>query len=350
MRRDANYLLIAPEEGSHLLGCSRRSRSLVYQQLTFPPPSDGGGLGRGPLLLFLSFILLATTNIASAASYTFIVSGLGGEPQYEERFRKHADEIAAIAISSASSPEHVVKLSGEQADRESIRREFKSLAERVTAQDAVSVVLIGHGTYDGEEYRFNIPGPDITGTELQRLLGTLQAREQLIVNTTSASGATADKWARPGRVLITATKSGGERTATRFAEYWAEALKDAKADSNKDEVVTAGEAFAYASEQVAAAFKADVSLATEHARIEGNDLAAKFTVARQGAAVLSTDPEVQALLAQRAGLEQTLSEIKERRGTLDDDGYYDALEGVLVQFARLQQQIDAKQTAQAGAQ
>ena len=30
--------------------------------------------------------------------------------------------------------------------------------------------MIGHGTYDGEEYRFNLPGPDLTGTEIVQLL------------------------------------------------------------------------------------------------------------------------------------------------------------------------------------
>src|SRR5690606_33606958 len=108
---------------------------------------------------------------AQAATHTLIVSGLGGEPQYEQRFAQQAEEIAAVARSLAEDPAHVVKLSGEQATREAIRRELKALVERVGEDDTVTIVLIGHGTYDGEEYRFNIPGPDITGSELQRLLG-----------------------------------------------------------------------------------------------------------------------------------------------------------------------------------
>lgn len=284
---------------------------------------------------------------ASAATYTFVVAGLGGEPEYEQRFRTQADEIAAIATELAEAPEHVIKLSGADATRDAIRKELAALAKRAGETDAVTIVLIGHGSFDGEEYRFNIPGPDITGSELQRLLGQLRAREQLIVNTTSASGATVDKWAHPGRVVITATKSGGERTATRFAQHWAEALKSGQADANKDEVVTASEAFEYASRQVAAAFKADVSLATEHARLEGNELAQQFAVARLGSsAIISTDPEVRALLAQRASLEKDLAQIKAQRESLGEDDYYDALEGVLVKFARLQREIDARQPSQ----
>ena len=281
---------------------------------------------------------------AFAASHTVVISGLGGEPQYEERFRATADEIARIAEALAEGPEQVTKLTGADATRDAIRRELKALAGRAKEDDVVTIVLIGHGTYDGEEYRFNIPGRDVTGSELRELLGSIRAREQLIVNTTSASGATLEQWAQPGRVVITATKSGGERTATRFAQYWAEAMKDGNADANKDEIVSASEAYEYASRQVAAAFKADVALATEHARIEGADAAADFAVARLGsAAVLSTDPEVKALLAKRAALESDIEAIKARRGTLPDDVYYDELENVLVKFALLQREIDAKQ-------
>ena len=297
--------------------------------------------------LFVRAVCIAslslTAQFVSAASHTVVISGLGGEPQYEERFRANADEIARIAEGLAEAPGQVVRLVGADATRDAIRRELKALAERAKPDDFVTIVLIGHGTYDGEEYRFNIPGRDITGSELRELLGAIRAQEQLIVNTTSASGATIEQWKQPGRVIITATKSGGERTATRFAQYWAEALKDGAADANKDEIVSASEAYEYASRQVAAAFKADVALATEHARIEGDD-AANFAVARLGAsAVLATDPAVQALLAERAALEGDIELIKARRDILSDQAYYDELETVLVKFARLQREIDAKQ-------
>jgi len=281
---------------------------------------------------------------AQAATHTLIVSGLGGEPQYEQRFAQQAEEIAAVARSLAEDPAHVVKLSGEQATREAIRRELKALVERVGEDDTVTIVLIGHGTYDGEEYRFNLPGPDLTASELGALFDQLPARDQLIVNSTSASGAAIERWKRDNRVVITSTKSGGERTATRFAQYWAEALKGGDADTNKDDIVTASEAFEYASRQVEAAFKADVALATEHARMEGGEIAGALTVARLGrAAIPATDPEVRALLAQRAALEKDLEAVKQQRAALDENAYYDALEDVLVKFARLQREIDAKQ-------
>jgi hypothetical protein len=281
--------------------------------------------------------------VASAAAYTFIVAGLGGEPEYEKRFREEAAAVVAAAQKITGDASHVVSLTGDAARRDSVRRELKALADRLGPDDVVTIVLIGHGTFDGEEYRFNVPGPDLTATELGQLFDALPARNQLIVNATSASGAAIESWERPQRVIIAATKSGGERTATRFAEHWAHAVTSDAADTNKDEVVTATEAFDYTSRQVAAAFKSDVALATEHARMEGED-ANRFVVARLGsAAVLSANPEVNALLTRRGEIERDLEQVKARKGALAENEYYDALEGVLVQLAELQREIDAKQ-------
>jgi hypothetical protein len=298
-------------------------------------------------------ILLSTVFLAGAAhagSYAFIVSGLGGEPAYEKRFGDQARTVAAAAEKLTGDKTHVVTLSGAKADRESVRRELTTLAGKMKASDQVTIVLIGHGTFDGEEYRFNLPGPDLTSTELGQMFDRLPARDQLIVNATSASGAVIERWTRDNRVVITATKSGGERTATRFAEYWANAVAAGEADTNKDSVVTAAEAFEFTSRKVADYYKADSALATEHARLEGTN-AGRFTVARLGAAaVVASSPEVDALMKQRAGIEQDLNAVKDRKPSLSQDAYYNELEAVLSRLASLQKQIDAKQAeAAAGA-
>jgi hypothetical protein len=290
---------------------------------------------------FIAATLFVLPAVAGAASFTFIVAGLGGEPEYEQRFREQAAAIAEAA-KKASDPGQVVVLTGEQARRDSVRREFQEFASKIKANDSATVVLIGHGSYDGEEYRFNVPGADITGAELGQLFQKMPAKQQLIVNATSSSGATIEQWQRPERVVITATKSGGERTATRFAQFWSQAVSSDAADVNKDEVVTAAEAFDYANRQVAASYKTEVALATEHARIAGENTSA-FAVARIGSSALSSsDPEVAALLAQRGQIELDLDGVKGRKAALSQDQYYDELEGVLVKLALLQKQIDAK--------
>lgn len=279
---------------------------------------------------------------ASAATYTFVVAGLGGEPAYEQKFREHAAAVASAARKAAGNSANVVSLAGDAARADAVRREFKMLAGRMTADDAAVVVLIGHGTYDGEDYRFNLPGPDLTDTDLARLFDGLPARDQLIINATSASGAAVERWQQPRRVVIAATKNGGERTATRFAQFWAQAVTSEAADTDKDQIVTAAEAYEYATREVAAAYQADTSMATEHARMEG-DNAARFTLARLGTAALVPDnPEAAALLRQRGAIEQDLLRVKERKADLAETQYYDALEEVLVRLALLQRQIDSR--------
>lgn len=279
---------------------------------------------------------------AAAATYTVVVAGLGGEPGYEQKFREQAAAVASAAEKAAGTTANVVSLTGDGAKAADIRREIKGLASRMSADDAAVVVLIGHGSYDGENYRFNLPGPDLTDSELARLFDELPARDQLIINATSASGAVIERWQKPRRVVITATKNGGERTATRFAQFWAQAVASDAADTNKDQIVTAAEAFAYANSQVEAAFKAETAMATEHARVEGDNVG-RFTLARLGTAALVPDnPEVAALLSQRGVIEHDLVRVKEQKTALAETQYYDQLEEVLVRLALLQKEIDSK--------
>ncbi|HEY5756092.1 MAG TPA: hypothetical protein VIU34_09715, partial [Steroidobacter sp.] len=188
--------------------------------------------------LICALMAMACTLPASAATYTLVVAGLGGEQTYEQKFREQAAAVASAAEKSTGSAEQVIALSGDAAKADAVRRAIKTLGSKMSANDSIVIVLIGHGSYDGENYRFNLPGPDLTDTELARLFDELPARDQLIINATSASGAVAERWQKPKRVVITATKSGGERTATRFAQYWAEAVASEAADTNKDQIVT----------------------------------------------------------------------------------------------------------------
>lgn len=316
-----------------------------------PPLRSSGGAVRGlPAtarnVLFAASLLIAAP--ALAATHALIVAGLGGEQQYEQRFRNQAKALAEATEKLAGDKSRVTVLLGERAQRDNVRKELRALAARTKRDDQVLIVLIGHGSYDGEEYRFNLPGPDITGSELAALFDQLPARDQLIVNSTSASGAAIDRWKRDNRIVISATKSGGERTATRFAQYWLEAVTTKAADTNRDDVVTAAEAFEFANRRVADSFKADAALATEHARIEGRG-AERIAVARFGNAVLATsDSILSALYTERAGIERDLEALKQRKFSLETDAYYDELESVLARLATLQQKIDARQATLRG--
>lgn len=287
---------------------------------------------------YLAFAALGATSLAHADSYFLIIAGLGGEPSYEQRFEQEADELRQAAVRTAGGADHVLVLKGAAATREAVRKQFGALARLAKPADTVSVYLIGHGSYDGQHYKFNLPGPDIDDDELATLLGGLKARRQLVVNATSASGAVADAWKAPGRILVTATKSGAERNATRFAEHWTAALSSNEADQNKNGVITAAEAYEYASRKVADSFESDGTLATEHSQLEGD--ATRFEASRLVARVARTPAEAK-LLAEHDRIAAEIEDLRGRKDEMANDEYLNALQDLLLQLARVQQQIDA---------
>jgi polyhydroxyalkanoate synthesis regulator phasin len=286
--------------------------------------------------LFLAALALLSAP-ARAELYYLIVGGIGGDPGYAERFADDATAMAAAAERTAGSRDNIRVLSGDEATREAVREALAGLADSTEAADRLAVFLIGHGSYDGHEYKLNLPGEDITGTELAELLGAVPARSQVIVNATSASGAVLEPWSADGRAVITATRSGAERNATRFARHWAAALSSEDADLNKNGSISAQEAFDYASRLVAESFEADGILATEHPELRG-DAAGAFEVARLSARVAVT-PEAEALNERLAELEEEVAALRLRREELGDD-YLPQLQALLVELAEVQEQID----------
>jgi hypothetical protein len=292
---------------------------------------------------FAAVLLLGSAGVASAAVQGLVVSGLGGDPDYEHRFAEWNTQLTKELRQLAGGDDRVTSLSGAQATAAGIEKAVAQLTQRLQRDDTVIVVLIGHGTWLGDEYRFNIPGPDLTGAQLKRLLDRLPAGRQLVVNTTSASGAVAEAWKRDGRIVITATRTGGERNATRFTQSFIEALSGDKADRDKDQVVSVAEAFAWANNAVAESFKSDAAIATEHARIEGAD-PGRFALARYGrAAQHADDPQLMALQQRQQALEQELAAVKSRKSGLPEDTYYSQLEPVLVRIARLGDEVESRE-------
>ncbi len=290
-------------------------------------------------LALTGIVLAAFAAPASAATYYLIVSGLGGEARYEESFAQQARSLAQAASRSLDGDERVTLLSGQEATGEAVVAALERLAATLGESDAVAVFLIGHASFDGEQYKLNLPGPDLDGDTLGELFAALPARQQIIVNTTSASGAILEAWAADGRTLITATKSGGERNATRFAGYWAQALSSDEADSNKNGAITVQEAFDFASRKVNDSYEGGGLLATEHAEIAGED-ALGFNIALLSERVATTQ-QLRGLLEQLESLEGEIAALRGRREGMDNDVYLDELQDLLLELALVQREIDA---------
>jgi hypothetical protein len=301
----------------------------------------------------VALLLLAALSLP-AATYYLTIAGLGGEPDYAQRFKMWADDIDG-SLKKAGGDSSVTTLNAPRLEQ--IRTRFADLAKQAKPADSLVVILIGHGTYDGHDYKFNIPGADLTATELAALLDRVPAQRQLVVNMTSSSGGSIEQLRRPNRIVIAATKTGSEKNATNFARYFAEALREPAADTDKNESISALEAFRYAQTKTTEFFDTQKRLATEHSVIEDTGkgtgertvttengegkLAASFTVVRLGAnAAAARDPNKRPLLDKKEQLEQAIEKLKFEKAAMPAQEYKRQLTQLLLELARTQEALD----------
>lgn len=278
---------------------------------------------------------------ARAALHVVIVEGLAGEPQYAQQFDAQAHAFAQAA-GSLAAPEDIRVLTGAAATRAAMLSYFNALRSRLQPSDRLTLYLVGHGSFDGTEYKFNIPGPDLSARDLSQMLDALPATQQLVVATGSASGALLDVLKKPGRVLLTATRSGNEKNATRFGTELAAALASAAADTNKNGVISVQEAYAFANRRVQDYFEHEALLASEHPTLQG-DTADRFSMSSlQPAAVAENANAADSpLQRQRADLNAKIEQLRLRKDQLPATQYQSDLEQLLLQLAEVQQRIDA---------
>ena len=310
-----------------------------------------GARGQGPALL----AMLAMAAALHGETFYFTVAGLGGEPEYDARFSGWAKDLDKL-LHEVEPHAKIKTLYGPDATRANVEAYLKELAKEAKPDDSVIVMMIGHGSFDEFDYKFNLPGPDLSATELAGLLDKISARE-LVVNMTSASGGSITALEKPKRVVITATKAGTEKNATVFPRYWIEGLRDPAADSDKNEIVTALEAFRYAEEKTAKFYETQKRLSTEHPLIEdagkgegvkapsaenGEGLTAgRFAVLHLGAtAAQSRDPAKLALLKQKEELEAQIDDLKYRKASMSVQEYRGQLQQLLLQLAQTQEALD----------
>lgn len=297
---------------------------------------------------------------ARAATFYVTVAGLGGEPDYEQRFAANANDLDKLFKGVAGA--HVWTLTGAKATKAQLAQAMSEVARQAKVEDDLVLTLIGHGSFDGEVYKFNLVGPDVTAAELAAMCDKVPARRQLVVDTTSASGGAVSALERPGRAVISATKSGTEKNATVFARYWVEALQDPSADTDKNESVSAAEAFVYADRKTAEFYSSQKRLATEHAQFEDTGkgepvraaaltaaagegregtLMSTLTVVRIGAAQAAmNDPEKRDLLGKKEQLEQKIDGLKYQKAAMEPGEYKKELTAALVELAKVQADLD----------
>ncbi|MBI4887523.1 MAG: hypothetical protein HY824_10545 [Acidobacteria bacterium] len=292
-------------------------------------------------------------------AFLLIVVGLAGDPEHGELFQKWGNTLAEASAKVGVAGDRRVYLGeakGEgtrvngRATREEIDKALSAFARAAAPEDVVYVVLFGHGSFDGQTARFNLPGPDVTAAEFGAMLRRLPARNLVFVDTSSSSGPFLEALSAPGRTIITATRNGAEQFTTLFGGYFVEALSSDTADADKNGRISVLEAFQHAKAEVARAYEREGLLATEHAMLDDNGdktgsqtpspaggdgkLAAALSLGSAAdAAPLPEDPTLRALYLERRDIERRVESLRLLKDSLPPAMYASELQRLVTDLA-----------------
>ena len=324
--------------------------------------------------LLAAGLLAWTAGAVQAQGQLLVISGVGGEPRFSEMFRRQAATLVTVAQARfgmvdsqvhwfSEHPELDPGVAQGRSTRESIEQAFASLGRSLRPGDQATIVLVGHGSMQGDDVRFNLPGPDMSPADFARLVAALGPRPVAFIDLSSASGEFLRPLAARGRVVVTATKTGFERNEVQFGGYFVQAFSGDGADTDKDGVVSLVEAFQYAVSETARAYEQSGQLQTEHAQLDDNGdgqgsaaptstgpgdgvLAATMSLAPRVVASQAGDPVLDSLVRRKTGLEQAIATLRQARDTMETSRYEDRLEALVLQLAEVNRGIARREARQ----
>jgi hypothetical protein len=317
-----------------------------------------------PLLavVIIAGVVLAWPAHAQAQGerYAVLVQGTtGGEP-YTSMHRKWLNDLVAVLRDKFGiDPAHLIVLaeqptgSEQPANAQAVKAAFSRLATQAKDGDLVFVLLIGHGGGDGAESKFNLVGPDLTAMEWSALVSPIKAR-LAFVDTTGGSFPFLKALSAPGRVIITATGTYGQKYDTVFADAFIKALTDPVADADKNGRISLLEAFTYASTLVKQYYDQKGQLSTENAVFndtgdgspqnkavpgQAAGTVAGLTYLDAVAAPTSSNPEVQQLMIRQQQLTQQVDDLRRRRPAMTPEAFDQEFEKLIVELALVSRDV-----------
>jgi len=308
---------------------------------------EGVGVKLRILLAILLFPILAR-----AESSALIISGAPGDDEHLKKFAKWTEMTRFLLVGEMGFlPDRVTVLANEKATQTDIKDAFAKLKDQVKPGDSFFLFLIGHGSYDGKEYKFNNVGPDLTGTEFGKLLSTVPASRIVVVNSTLASGGATEAMAGKNRMIVSATKSGFEANDTVFYGYFLEGMQNAAADENKDRKVSVWEAFKFAVDRTDRFYKDAGRIATEHPQISDNGgpmvgvdplapVMSSLTAFNVDRPVTVADSKLQALLDEQKQIQQKIEALQINKANMLAEDFNKQIEDLILQLALKTQQIE----------
>lgn len=350
-----------PHCGFEVLAYSGRMFNQAMTGHWFRQRKSAGPSGPWPALVLLAifqcFLSEAIASTPPAQPTVIVAVGAPGDDEYRTAFARWAEQWKAISRRVGAKEILIgVETNSAAIDRDELERALSAEGKEGPAE--LWLVLIGHGTFDGKEAKFNLRNKDVTAAELASWLQPFR-RPVAVINTTSASAPFLQKLSGTNRAIITATRSGSEVNYARFGQYFAEAIGDAGADLDKDGQTSLLESYLMAARKVKEFYDLEGRLITEHALLDDNGdgfgtppdwfrgiRAVKS--ARDGAALdgfrahqfhlvrseaeTKLSPEIR---TRRDALELSIAQLRETKKTLSEDEYYQKLEALLLDLARL---------------
>jgi hypothetical protein len=294
--------------------------------------------------------------------WAVIVSGASGGEKYAEQMATWRNDLRAALVDRYQFKPEFVKTfvdetatSGEKGTAENVRKFFGEIRKTATKDDFVFIVMLGHGTYDGDVAKFNLVGPDMTAKDWTDLLNGIQGHVTL-VNTTEGSFPFLESLTAKGRVVITATDSPAQKYATVFPEYFVKAMKEASTDLDKNGRTSIFEVFQAASAAVKQHYEQKGQLTTERALIDDNGDGkgreataegpdggiARISYLDSEVVAESANPELAALIRRRRALEQQSEEHKQLKGVMPDAEWQAQFEKMMIELAQVSAEIRKK--------
>ena len=310
------------------------------------------------LVIVAGLLLVGAVPSAAEERYALVVSGVSGTEKFAATQKTLVASLQGTLEKSLGFPADRITVLAEGSgpatlpNRDNVTRVLASLKPKLTAEDVLLIVLIGHGTFDGAAAKFNLVGPDMDAREWKAALEG-NAGRVIFVNTTSSSFPFIATLSGKNRIVITATDSAAQKYATMFPQYFIEALEQtAKADNDKNNRLSVWEAFAYASQAVKLAFEQKGTLVTERAVIDDNgDGVAKEAAATGPDGVLARttfldvstaaegNPALAGLDKRRIALEAEIEQLKARKGEMPAGQYEEEFERLAIELAKISAQI-----------
>lgn len=306
--------------------------------------------------IFLCLFLSALT--AAAECHMLVVQGHPGEEAYATTFSSWVKLWKEAALNGGLKVDSIGETpSVETTDRERLKNFLE--AEPKLGEDQLWIVLIGHGTFDGETARFNLRDSDLTLEELGQWLAPFQ-RPCVLIDLSAASAPLIVSAKGANRAIITATRSGKETNFARFGESFAKAIGSDQADLDRDGRTSLLDAFRVAGRETKEYYEADQRIPTEHAMLDDNSdgkgtapewfekpsgnleeadgkLASNIAL-QKGGVEPGLTPERR---VQRDRIEEAIESLKQKKNQLNSEEYYRQLERLFLELARLNAEIES---------